>query len=290
MTYLFNRVIIEDEDIKKISETIEKYNTLFRNISDSPIGTYSINNILENVEEALNYLEIFKPVLKRWIEEYLEKNRGKLWLYYGISKGDYLADYWKIRETDFSQLISTWPFLYKRNDIVYKNFIVDLMGAQSEILRQRERQSTSNPNYKPFHPDGCCSGCSCWMLDDMEQWYTEEQEEINASKNIFFNGKLQSDFYKTAIEDLEGLKEQWVQWEPQKLNSRQTLNNTLSLIPGQTPIKIVISWIKSDFYYSSAFSMFHWSDIFKNVWENIDSVDEFIKLQRDKLKKIIDLL
>ena len=164
-----------------------------------------------------------------------------------------------------------------------------MKDAQSEVLRQRARQETSNPNYKPFHPDGCSSGCSCWMLDDMEQWYTEEQEEINASNNIFFNGKLQRDFYKEAIADLGELKEQWENWVPFK-PSRGTSTTKLEIIPGQTPIKIVLSWISSDFQYSRALSMFSWSDPFKEIWENIDSIDDFIKCQRSKLKEILELI
>ena len=128
------------------------------------------------------------------------------------------------------------------------------------------------------------------MLDDMEQWYTEEQKEICTSKNIFFNGKLQTDFYKAVVEELSDLKEQWAHWEPEKPNKSHITKSSFSIKPGQTPISIVLSWVKSDFHYSSTFTMFHWSDTFKQVWENIDSVDEFIKVQRNKLKKIVDLL
>ena len=287
ITSLHNIIIFEDDEMKRIEENLKKYNKFFKSVIDSPIGQYSINNILETIEEVLNYLEIYSPVIKEWLEQYLNKNRGELWLFYGIMKGSDHADYWKIKETDYSELESTWPFLFKDN-IKYKDFIVDLRGAQREILRQRERQNTSNPNYKPFHPDGC-SGCSCWMLDDMEQWYTEEQEEIKASKNIFFNGQLQKDFYKEAVGELEALKEQWENWEPIK-PSIGGASKKLELTPGQTPIKIVLTWIKNDYNYSRIFSMFSWSDSFKEVWENIDSVDDFIKCQRGKLKEIVELL
>ena len=286
---LFNRIKFEDDEMKKIEENFENYNKFFRDVGDSPIGKYSINHILETVEESLNYLEIFTPVIKKWAEDYLEKHRGELWLFYGISKGSHYVDYWKIRETDYSELQSIWPFLFNRDKLIYKDFIVDLRGAQNEVLRQRERQSTSNPNYTPFHPDGCPSGCSCWMLDDMEQWFTEEQKEIEESKNIFFNGKLQNDFYKAALEDLEELKEQWSRWTPDK-PSVKIPDSKLISTPGLTPIKIIINWIKSDFHYSGIFSMFHWNDKFKEIWENIDSAEEFIKCEREKLKKIVDLL
>jgi hypothetical protein len=289
ITYLFNRVYIEDEDMKQISETINKYNLYFRDVSSAPIGKYSINNILETIEEALNYLEIYAPVIKKWVHSYLSNKRGELWLYYGLSKGSYLTDFWKIRESNFKELELTWPFLFKRTEVMYKIFEVDLISAQAEVLRQRARQDTSNPNYKPFHPDGCSSGCSCWMLDDMEQWYTEEQEEIKASKNIFFNGNLQQDFYKAALDDLDDLKDQWVNWEPFKPSVKAPSKN-LELTPGQTPIALILSWIKSDYQYSHIFSMFSWSDIFKEVWEKIDSVDDFIKCQRGKLKEIVEVI
>ena len=108
---LFNRIQFEDDEMKTIAENFEKYNEFFKDVGNSPIGKYSINLILETVEESLNYLEIFTPVIKRWAENYLEQHRGELWLFYGIHKGSYHADYWKIRETDFDELTSTWPFL-----------------------------------------------------------------------------------------------------------------------------------------------------------------------------------
>lgn len=291
ISYLHNKVVIDDDEIKKILETIEKYYLFFNDVAKSPIGKYSINNILETIEESLNYLEIFGPVIKKWVNEYLDKNRGTLWLYYGINKGAYLTDYWKISKTRMGELKQTWPFLYNRIDRHYKEFIVDLEEAQNEVLRQRKRQDTSNPNYKPFHPDGCPSrGCSCFMLDDMEQWYEEEQAEINASKNIFFNDKLQNDFYKAACKDLEELKEQWENWTPEKENTWNEPNTSFKISPGQTPIKIIIDWISSDYSYNGIFSMFHWSVIFKSVWENIDHIEDFVKIERDKLKKIVDLL
>ncbi len=276
------------EDIQKTSEEIKKYNAFYQDVCKSPIGKYSINQILETVEESLNYLEIFSPVIKKWAEDYLEKNRGLLWLYYGIEKGTYLTDYWKQSETQLSALKSTWPFLFNRDDINYKGFVIDLEGAQREILRQRKRQSTSNPNYKPFHPDGCSSGCCCWMLDDMEQWYDEEQKEIKESRNIFFNNSLQKEFYPLAIQDLEQLKEQWATWTPKKGTCRD-YEVEIKTKAGQTPINLVLSWMKEDFNYS-LFSMFDWSDTFENVWSRIDSIDDFIKCQREKLKKIVELL
>jgi hypothetical protein len=275
-------------DIKQFSLEINKYNTFYQDVSKSPVGKYSINIILETVEESLNYLEIYAPVIQSWAEEYLEKNRGLLWLYYGIEKGTYLTDYWKQSKTNIGNLKHIWPFLFDRKDINYKGFIIDLEGAQSTILYQRERQSTTNPNYKPFHPDGCSSGCSCWMLDDMEQWHEEELKEKQESRNIFFNSQLQKDFYPLAIQDLELLKEQWNKWSPEKGICKK-YDTEIKTKMGQTPINLILSWIKDDFIYSP-FSIFDWSDTFENVWTRIDSVNDFINAQRQKLKKIVDLL
>lgn len=275
-------------DIKVISEEIKKYNEFYQDVCKAPVGKYSINKILETVEESLNYLEIYTPIIKKWVEEYLENNRGILWLYYGVEKGSYLTDYWKQSETNLGSLRTIWPFLFNRDDVNYKGFIIDLEGAQSEILRQRKRQSTTNPNYKPFHPDGCGSGCSCWMLDDMEQWYNEEIKEKQESRNIFFNTQIQKDFLPLAIQDIQNFKEQWNKWVPEKGICRN-YDIEIKIQQGQTPINLVLSWMKEDFHYS-LFSMFNWSDNFENVWTRIDSVENFIKLQREKLKKIVELL
>jgi hypothetical protein len=288
--YLYKEFKPDDDNIKKIGENIKQYNNFFKDISVAPIGKYTINQILEIVEESLNYLEINYSELKKWAENYLDKNRGELWLYYGISKGNYLTDYWKIRETNFSELSSIWPFLYGRKNPKYKNFIVDLEEAQDEVLRQRDRQNTSNPNYVQFHPGGCPSGgCCCWMLDDMEQWYEEEKKEIDASHNVFFNNDIQKEFYNIALNEINDYKNQWENWVPDKkpgISPKEELKQT----PGQTLINIVITWIKYDFYYSSIYSMFEFSDVFVNVWNNIDSIENFIKCERKKLKEIVELL
>jgi hypothetical protein len=291
MGFYYIRDYINNEnntDITKISDEFKKYNSFYQDVCKASIGKYSINQILETVEESLNYLEIYTPIIKKWVEKYLEKNRGILWLYYGIEKGTYLTDYWKQSQTNIGLLKNTWPFLFDRKDAHYKGFIIDLEDAQSEILRQRKRQNTSNPNYKPFHPDGCSSRCSCWMLDDMEQWFDEELKEKQESRNIFFNSNLQKDFYPLAIQDIELHKEQWVSWTPVRDTSKE-YNNEIKTIIGQTPINLVLSWMKDDFNYS-LFSMFDWSDTFENVWNRIDSVENFINCQRQKLKKIVDLL
>ena len=285
--YLHYKVDLESDVVKKINKIIKEYNTFFEDVAKSPIGKYSIDTILETVEEALNYLEIFTPILCNWLNKYLEEHRGKLWLYYGLKKGTYLTDYWKQEETSMDALQKQWPFLFIKRE--YKGFNVDLEGAQNEILRQRKRQSTNNPNYTPFHPDGCPGSCSCWMLDDMEQWYSEEQAEIKASNNIFFNTRLQEEFYELAINDLYEFKEQWTNWIPDK-STIKIYNDNLTINQGQTPISVVQKWIKSDFYYCSIFGMFEYSDIFTDIWNTIDSIEPFIRCQREKLKTIISLL
>lgn len=285
--YLYYKVDLESDVIKKIIKIIKEYNTYFQDIAKSPIGKHSIDNILETVDEALNYLEIFTPILRNWLNIYLEKHRGKLWLYYGLKKGTYLTDYWKQGETNMDVLQKQWPFLFIKRE--YKGFDIDLKGAQNEILRQRNRQNTTNPNYTPFHSDGCPGGCSCWMLDDMEQWYSEERAEIEASNNIFFNTKLQEEFYTLVLNDLDELKEQWSTWIPDRTTIK-VYDNTLPINHGETHIKLITELIKCDFYYSSIFGMFNYSDIFTDIWNTIDVIEPFIKCQREKLKTIISLL
>lgn len=284
---LFVRRNIEDEELQKIADVIKNYQKTFKDISDSTIGKYTVNQILETIEEALNYLEIFSPLFAKWSEEYLDKNRGELWLYTGLKQGSYFTDYWKIDKTNFGELQANWPLLFCRGDKHFKGYVLDLREAQEEVIRQRKRQDTSNPNYKPFHPDGCV-GCSCWMLDDMEQWMEEEQEEIKASKNIFFNGRLQQEFYNLILPNINEYKEQWEHWRPVKPVTK-TFNSKLEILPGLTPIHIIHKWIKDDFNYSM-FSMFEFSDNFREVWERIDSIQNFIYCQRQKLKKILEII
>jgi hypothetical protein len=281
--------IIKNDNMKNIKENIEKYRQFYEDVINAPVGKYYINQILETVEESLNYLETVHNDIRLCVNEYLEENRGRLWLYYGITKSKYLTNYWRQPETNLDIIKKMWPFLYNRSKPIYEDFIVDLQEAQREIRRQHERQSTTNPNFTPFHPDGCPGRCDCWMLDDLEQWYEEEQTEIKSSRNIFFNTALQSDFYSLAISDLEEIEEQWKNWIPEK-ESEKIYSNELKTVMGQTPINLVISWIKQDYNYSSVFSMFYWSDTFMALWNNIDLVEPFINCQREKLKKIRELL
>jgi hypothetical protein len=285
--YTYHTIKDKNEVINKIANIFEEYRKYFDDVANSPAGKYSIPAILEKVEESLNYLEIFTPMLEVWIKDYFEKNRGQLWLLYGLEKGEYFADYWKQKETNMESLQNIWPFLFKAKE--YKGFEVDLEGAQREIVRQRKRQSTTNPRYKSYHPDGCPSNCCCWMLDDMEQWYTEEQEEIKASRNIYFNTRLQEDFYQCVLPDLGELKEQWATWIPDR-GDVKLYDTKIIIKQGQTPIKILLDWIKKDFYYSSIIGMFDWSCNFSRVWNNINNIEPFIKCQREKLKTIISMI
>jgi hypothetical protein len=281
--------IIKTDNMKNIKDNVEKYRKFYEDVINAPIGKYYINQILETVEESLNYLETVHNDINIFVNEYLEENRGRLWLYYGISKSKYLTDYWNQSKTNWELIQKTWPFLYNRSEHIYRDFIIDLQEAQREIRRQHERQSTTNPNFTPFHPDGCPGSCSCWMLDDLEQWYDEEQTEIKNSQNIFFNTSLQSDFYSIAISELGELEGQWKNWIPEK-GSRKIYSTEVKTIMGQTPINLVISWIKQDYNYSSLFSMFYCSDTFITLWNNIDSIEEFIICQREKLKTIREVL
>jgi hypothetical protein len=280
---------IEDEEIRKIAAAIKTYHRTFKDMAECQIGKYTINQMLELAEEGLNYLEVFTPSLSEWAEKYLTEHRGEIWLYDGIKQGNYYAEYWKIDKTNLPELQGIWPFLYAREVSSYKGFVIDLEDAQHETIRQRDRGNTSNPKYKPFHPDGCPSrGCSCWMLDDMEQWYEEEQAEIRSSKNVFFNKDIQDEFYNAALEDLELLRPQWDTYRP-KRDASKNYENEAKNIDGLTPVHIIRTWLKDMFIYSP-FAMFDWSENFHEVWNNIDSVSSFISSQRKRLKTILDLL
>jgi hypothetical protein len=281
---------IDDPEIKKIADTIQAYHAAFKNMAESPIGKYTVTQILEHVEEGLNYIEMYTPTLVNWAETYLSANRSKLWLYDGIRAGTKLVDYWKISKTNLPMLKRTWPFLYDRTEPKYKHFSIDLAAAQYEVFRQRERDTTHNPNYTPFHSEGCpSSGCCCWMLDDMEQWREEEQSEVKASDNIFFNSDLQSDFYKIVCdEELDRLQPQWEQYQPERPPAK-TYEVEFKDITGQTPIYIIRSWLKNDFIYS-VFGMFDWNAKFHEVWETVESINDFVAAQRQKLKTILELI
>jgi hypothetical protein len=281
--------VIENTEVKNIADVIQTYHKTFKDMAESPVGKYTVNQILESIEEGLNYIEMYTSTLAIWAEEYLAAHRGELWLYDGIREGTKLVDYWKVNKTNLPMLKKVWPFLYDRVENKYKNFVVDLSGAQYEVVRQRERDKTSNPKYTPFHPGGCpSSGCSCWMLDDMEQWQEEERAEIKASNNIFFNPDIQEDFYRAACEELESLSPQWEQYEPRK-GPTKVYDAELKDITGLTPIYIIRSWLKNDFIYSP-FDMFNWSAKFHEVWGILDSIDNFMSSQRGKLKTILELL
>jgi hypothetical protein len=282
--------IIDDPEIKKIATTIQAYHVAFKDMAESPIGKYTVPQMLEHVEEGLNYIEIYTPTLRDWAETYLAENRGPLWLYDGIRAGTKLVGYWEISKTNLPMLKSAWPFLYDRTEPKYNHFAVDLVAAQYEVLRQRERDKTNNPKYTPFHPGGCpSSGCCCWMLDDMEQWHEEEQAEVKASDNIFFNPDLQGDFYKMVCEEeLDSLHTQWGQYRPER-PAPKTYDAEFKDITGQTQIHIIRSWLKSDFKWGP-FGMFDWNAKFHEVWETVESIDGFVSVQRQKLKTILELV
>lgn len=275
------------DDILQIKNSLSEHYKLIKDICNSDIGKYTPHRICEIVEDLLNFLETNYTPLKKWTNEYLEAHRGELWLYYGIQEANKTFDHWE-KPKSFNDLQITWPFLFGRDETEYKGFVIDLLGAKQELARQKKRQETPNPNYTPFHPDGCSKGCSCWMLDDMEQWYTEERQEIEASKNIFFNVKLQLDFFKTAKEDLDSLRDQWATWQPDT-PKKELKVDTSEPQQGITIIKLVLSWVKKDINYWSILDMFYFSGCFEGVWENIDLIPEFVRTQREKLKKMRDL-
>ena len=60
ITSLHNIIIFEDDEMKRIEENLKKYNKFFKSVIDSPIGQYSINNILESLFICITILYKYK--------------------------------------------------------------------------------------------------------------------------------------------------------------------------------------------------------------------------------------
>lgn len=273
--------------IEDIAQRIHEKADILKNAPSAPMGAYSVHQLLDTIRTCLDDLEQFAPAIRQWAHHYLDQHRDTLWLHEG-----FMASH---RDVLTSELIKTWPNLYAPSNREYKGFILDRSEAQREKRRQRERQDTPNPAYIPFHPDGCPSGCCCWMLDSMEQWYEEEQQEQEASKNIFFNSSLLWKCHDAMVEDLPSLQPLWSSWEPKKCKPSTYSTDLPEIALGKTKLQAALAWIQNDFYYSSILSMFsrqRWYRIkevdvcFSDVWENMDEIESFVKWGRIRLEQL----
>jgi hypothetical protein len=276
-----------EQTIETIAQRIHDKATILENAPRAPMGKYSVHQLLDIIRTCLQDFEQFAPVIRQWANNHLDQHRGTLWLHEGFmaSHHDVLT----------SELAKTWPNLYAPANREYKGFILDHIEAIEEKRRQRERQDTPNPNYVPFHPDGCPGSCCCWMMDSMEQWYKEEQKEQEASKNIFFNSSLLWKCHDAMLEDLPSLRPLWATWEPTKSKSFSYRTDFPDIPPGKTKLQATLAWIQKDFSYCSVLSMFskqRWNRIqqmdvcFSGVWENMDEIESFVKWGRSRLQQL----
>jgi hypothetical protein len=273
--------------IEAIAQRIHEKADILKNASAAPMGTYSSQHLLTLIRTCLDDLEESAPAIRQWVNSYLDQHRATLWLHDG-----FMASH---RDILTSELAKTWPNLYAPTNREYKGFILDRNDAQREKRRQRERQDTPNPAYVPFHPDGCPSGCCCWMLDSMEQWYEEEQKEQEASKNIFFNSSLLWKCHDAMLEDLPSLRHLWSTWEPSKRKPSSYTNKPIESSIGKTKLQVTLSWFQTNFRYCRVLDMFsrlRWSGskeidtCFSDVWENMDEIEPFVQWRRSCLQQI----
>jgi hypothetical protein len=262
----------EYQHLPEIHRIVSQFNENYEFFRD--VYEFTIPQILQKVEETLNFLEKAGPVLQTWIQQVLEENRGAIWLSYGLDS-----------KAPFDDRKRIWPFLYNRENPQYCDFIVDWKGAQDEFARQEARRSTHNPAYTPFHPNGCSQNCCCWMLD-CDEWEAEERQEQEVSRNIFFNTALQRDFYKQALKDLESVRSQWFAWMPPVPFQNRQVN---PVAMQQTPLQIVRAWIRSDFSTSYIVGMFRFGTTFKRIWTQVGEIDWFVATQREKLRTVPSL-
>jgi len=272
-----------DEGIREIAEKVEDYNDLWEDASSAPLGSYSPHAILTNAEEGINYMESVLPRIRDWAYQYLEAHRGELWLRHGLFHP------YMYHNTSYTQeeRRDIWPFLYRRNNPEYKGFILDEEEADRENKRQKERRFTHNP--RTVHT--CRGGLICFICDD-GNWQEEDNEERNASRNIFFNTSLQHDFYKAVLPDLENLKEQWATWRPKRCATTRVVSPKTSRpdTAGKTKSQVAHWWVKEDLHYSGLFTIFRYGDVFDSVWENMNILDDTIQCLRTRLALIRSIL
>jgi hypothetical protein len=271
---------MNDTPIHMIASHIRTHQQLLEDMSQAPMGKYSVTHIFQAVRSSLNDLEYYASSIREWANQYVQENRATLWLEEGLYP----------RYTySYQEKITIWPWIYQHPQREYHGLILDEEEAEREMERQKERQNTPNPNYQPFHPDGCPSGCSCWMLDDMEQWYSEDLAEQHASNNIFFNTSLKRTCQQYMLLELDQVKEQWEHWEP---NKKQTTNHFSKKVPdtyGKTALQVVVWWMKEDYRYQSTIRMFEGmrrgdvSYCFWDVWNNMDHIESMVKQGRERL-------
>ena len=270
---------VSNATIDIITQQLTGYSDLWRYIFDSPTGRYSLDRILHEIERYTHYLEKVTPAIRRWAYDYLEQNRGKLWLYEGIHQ---------YHDTPRETLAKTWPFLYAQPRLEYKGFVIDRDEIQREKHRIEERRRTSNPNYKPSQ-----DGYSFWFEDDddVNQWCDEEREEEQASRNIHINHRLKSRCYEAMLPEVDALQEQWATWEPTRWPYRDKYPPPPSMEGNP------YDWLRNHFQYHETCG-FRSADsyedkylhLFHSIWNMEDYLEKRVESHRMRLKMIREYL
>jgi len=298
-TVTLNRMNAEDlhKTARIIGQQVKGYHDLCRYMFSAPSnqysasGRYPVERILLELEQYVNYLEKVTPIIQQWTRVYLEENRGKLWLDTGLCQRV---------DAPHAELAKTWPFLYGQPRLDYKGFIIDREEARQEKERIEKRRDTPNPNYKPtlynVH----------WFEDetDENQWYEEEREEERASKNLHVNYRIRDLLYEAMLPELEGLKDQWATWVPEKsLYWSRAADPSLppipsDLPPGKTRLEVAFKWLDSHFDYSIMYGFCtkdsneekEYDYLFNSTWSIAEHLDKIIANRREKLRMVREYL
>ena len=270
-----------EDKIVYISKQMNEYRKLWFYLTSSHTGRYSIDHMLQELERYIDDIERFLPTIREWATDYLEENRGRLWLQEGLYS-------FNNKELSKEELETKWPFLYKCSNREYKGFIVDREEAIREKKRQERRSNTINPTYVPIR-----DAWYCWFGDeDRNRWYKEDKEEQEQSRNIFFNTKLLDSCYEEMIPELDSIKEQWSSWKPRK--SQKEMKMRIPHTEGKTRIQVVLDYISydiGDMYLSfgKESSKISWR-LFEGIWEFVESADRYIQQRRESFPIIKQIL
>lgn len=273
-----------DAAMKNIVEDLKGYYNLWRYLSNSPTPRYSAEQTVAEVERYLAYLARITPILQRWATAYLNQNRGAIWLQRGLNKC--------YKKTFLEEWKKTWPWLYDRTSFQYRDFSWDRDAAAQEKERQYARRNTKNPNYVPLP-------YNWWEdADDVNEWYKEEEEERNASRNILINYKAQEPCYEAMLTEIESVREQWEVWQPPK-HPYEPRNEALPDPVGKTRDQYVLEWIKWHYYYHSSFPYYHdnmtdthryHNSIFDTTWNIANTMEEQLAYHQQQLQQVKEVL
>lgn len=271
-----------EDKIVPIFKQMDEYRKLWIYLTSSHAGRYSIDHMLQEVERYIEDIQRFLPTIREWATHYLEENRGRLWLQEGLYS-------YNNEQLSKKELETKWPFLYNRLDREYKGFVLDREEAIRERKRQERRSNTLNPNYEPIRDEWYY-----WFGDeDRNQWYKEDKEEQEQSRNIFFHTKLLDTCYEEMIPELDSIKEQWSTWKPRK--SEKEMKMPIPRTEGKTRMQVVLDYISYDIGEMyilcgrEELSKISWRQ-FEWIWQFLESADQYVQQRRESLPIIKQIL